>query len=66
MNISIPFHPDRLLSVHVAAKRLKRPDRTLRHWINRGILPAKRNGIRPWVIREADIEILRRRLEVGA
>jgi len=53
--------PDRLISVHIAARRLKRADRTIRRWIARGEVPAERIGRRPWGIRLRDIERLQDR-----
>jgi excisionase family DNA binding protein len=51
--------PDRLLPVHIAARRLDCSDRTLRRWIALRKVPAQRIGRRRWGIRLRDIERLR-------
>jgi hypothetical protein len=44
--------------VHHAAHRINRSDRTVRRFIQLGKLPARRLGLRCWVIAIADIERL--------
>ena len=44
--------------VHHAARRLKRSERTVRRLIQQGKLPARRLGLRCWVIAIPDIEHL--------
>jgi len=44
--------------VHHAARRLKRSERTVRRLIQQGKLPARRHGLRCWVISIADVERL--------
>lgn len=56
-------HTENLLPVHVAARRLRRPARTIRYWISCGSLPASRMNRRAWGIRQVDLEQFRSRLE---
>jgi excisionase family DNA binding protein len=44
--------------VHHAARRINRSDRTVRRFIQQGKLPARRVGLRRWVIAVADIDYL--------
>ena len=47
---------EKLLPVHVAAQRLGKAPRTVRHLIEGGRLPAKRIGKRAWGITPYDLE----------
>jgi excisionase family DNA binding protein len=49
------------IRVHTAAKRIGRSPRTIRRYIEQGILPAMRLGQRIWLIHPADIEWIRNR-----
>lgn len=49
------------IRVHVAAKRIGRSPRTIRRYIERGILPAVRLGQRAWLIQITDVEWVRDR-----
>ena len=44
--------------VRNAARRIKRSERTVRRFIQQGKLPARRIGLRRWVIAVADIDYL--------
>jgi excisionase family DNA binding protein len=46
----------RSLRTHVVARRLKVSPRTVRHWAEKGLIPAQRAGIRPWTFDEADVD----------
>jgi hypothetical protein len=51
-----PLPHDRLVPVHIAARRLQRSERTVRRWIALGLVPAHRPiGRRAWLIRLPDI-----------
>ncbi len=55
------FAPSEAIRVHIAAKRIGRSPRTIRRYIERGILPAVRLGQRRWLIHSADIDWVRNR-----
>jgi len=42
------------MSTAEAARRLERPERTVRHWIEKGSLPAQKVG-RDWIVEEAAV-----------
>ena len=47
------------IRVHIAAKRIGCSTRTVRRYIERGILPAQRIGQRSWSVLVADVEWVR-------
>lgn len=49
-----------LLSTAAAARRLERPERTVRRWIQEGRLPGQKVG-RDWVVDEAAVAELESR-----
>jgi excisionase family DNA binding protein len=64
--LAVPATPsEKLLRTNIAARRLKRSERTLRRWIILGILPAQRVGRRAWGIREPDVKRLQFHMEVA-
>jgi excisionase family DNA binding protein len=52
---AIPGRTLRALRTHNVARRLKVSSRTVRWWAEKGLLPAKRYGVRPWAFDEADV-----------
>ena len=50
------------LSLFNAARRLRVPCRSLRHWAATGQIPATRDGCRLWTFLEDDVEALRPRV----
>ena len=45
-----------VVRVHIAARRIGRSPRTIRRWIQLGVLPARKVGLRRWAIFAADLE----------
>jgi excisionase family DNA binding protein len=45
------------LYVRQVARRLGRPERTIRHWAQTGRLPARRHGPKLWVFDEQDVAL---------
>jgi excisionase family DNA binding protein len=59
--VSGRFATSEAVRVHVAAKRIGRSPRTIRRYIEQGILPAVRLGQRAWLIHSIDVEWIRNR-----